>query len=183
MDPYFGKESGWFWEMLQFLAVSISLAFIGYQLKVQVTSNMLMALFEFSKKWRSRRLLNARKAVCESYLKNKTAGDQWKTVANFFEELGLLVKKNVIDSDVIWEEYSFEIEHYWPILQPKINSLRRDQGLDDTYFDSFEELYRSIDKVCQKKKRPAVGRGESACTEFCDGEIKAITAEIENLLP
>ena len=52
-------------------------------------------------------------------------------VANFFEKVGLFLKRDILDLEITWNFYALYAICYWEILEKDINELRKMQN-DDT---------------------------------------------------
>ena len=74
----------------------------------------------------------------------------FRSVAAFFEAIGILLQKRLIDIDLVYE--IFFVSQRWEKLWPVIRDLR--QELDNPgYMDKFEHLYEETQKYEQKKRR------------------------------
>jgi hypothetical protein len=62
-------------------------------------------------------------------------------VEAFFEQVGFLVNKNLVDIDVIVDRLGSLIISNWKKLQPWITALRKERD-DKTFGEHFEELYK-----------------------------------------
>jgi hypothetical protein len=140
----FGEDSSWVWSMLQFFGLVVSLGFIYYQLKAQVTGNMMQSLVSMADRWDSDHMMAFRRAAASSYLRDDIdlAGVDGEALA-FFEDIGLYYRKRVFTLDVIWERYSYYIEHYWAMYRLHIGRLR-ERTSDISWFSNFERLHREI---------------------------------------
>ena len=86
----------------------------------------------------------ARKETCGNFAKAETNINKPEhMVCSFFEEVGLYVKRGIFDRALVWEFYSFDIAHYWPMLEEPIRTLRT-KFVDKSFFEHFEELHRTI---------------------------------------
>jgi hypothetical protein len=150
---FFSPYSEWLWTMLQFMIITISLIFIGIQVRHQRNSNILSTLNNFYLKWNTDEMINCRMHICNDYLSKKeiTINNPEYTVLSFFEEMGVYLKKNVVDISSIWDLYSYCIEHYWPVLKPRIEEVRNREN-DRTLFIKFEYLYNEITKYTKSQK-------------------------------
>lgn len=95
---FVGPDSEWFWAMLQFLVVAISLYFIYKQLRIQSHANMLTALFELAAKWDSDRTIEAWYQVCENHKthpESHAINTPEERIASFFEQTALFMKKGL----------------------------------------------------------------------------------------
>ena len=162
----FGTDSSWFWAMCQFIVITISLIFIYRQLRIQRQANALSSLKSLDDKWRSINMAKARYAVCKKCgHDDKKIRHNEENILDFFEEMGLFLKRKVFDKKAIWEFYSYYIEHYWPILQPKIVEIRAETQ-DKTWFSNFEYLYKKCVLVSNKKGTPDPTKTEDRIKKF-----------------
>ena len=164
-----GNDSQWFWAMAQVFAVAISLWFIWRQIHFQRMANSLSTLAQFESRWTSQEMSAARKAVCEAFRDNARFGAQsTERVACFFEELGLHVTSKVFELAMVWELYSTYIEHYWPILEPRVAEM---QKKDPSVYTSFQDLHRRIKEHSRKKKAPAGVFSHEELLDFVKEEL------------
>ncbi len=74
-----------------------------------------------------------------------------RTVASFFEALGILLKRNLIQMDLVQDLFSIRLrwEKLWPILR-----ALREEFDESGFFISFEYLYDAEKKYRQSKGIP-----------------------------
>src|SRR5690349_3258245 len=119
-------------------------------------------------------MLHARRELCAGYRHDNDVVDgTMHHLCLFFEELGVFSSKKVLNSDIVWEIYSFEIEHYWAMTQNAINSFRKEQR-DETFYYNFERLYRRTRKLGAKKGAPAHDRTSGDIVKFIAHELKKV---------
>lgn len=137
--------------MLQFLAVISGFYFLFKQINLLREKNMLDTLLNIDALWKSNTLCKNRKMACEKYLENtKNINLEESVVLGFFEDIGLYVKRKVFGLDVVWEKYSYYIDHYWDMYEPHIQAYREGTS-DDTWFHSFEYLKSKMDQFSQQR--------------------------------
>ncbi|HLD08965.1 MAG TPA: hypothetical protein VJB68_02825, partial [Methylophilaceae bacterium] len=125
LDNVFGPNSAWFWTMAQGIAVTATLILIYRQLVAQRFSNILGSVASLDGRWKTVEMYKARKALCAKHGgKDLSISRQDGLVLDFFEEMGLYLKKGVFTPDILWELYSYYIEHYWRIAEPLVNEYR-----------------------------------------------------------
>jgi hypothetical protein len=169
LDNTIGQNSSWFWTMAQAFVVAISLIFIYRQIKAQRVGNSLAALKALDDRWRSPEYLAARQSIAKAYPStDKSLGNDEYLVLSFFEEIGIYVKNEVFDLEPVWDLYSYYIEHYWPILLPRVSEYRITES-DDSYYDRAQLLY---DKCCalSKKRKANPKKTEVQLAQFVEGE-------------
>jgi hypothetical protein len=131
------------------MVVAVSLYLIYKQIRIQSHANMLTALFELSNKWNTPHMLESRSNVSESALKdkrNRAINQDEERIASFFEEIGFYLSQGAFTAEAIWEQYSYYIEHYWPMLEPHVLEFRKAER-DDTWFEQFERLYNRMQRL------------------------------------
>lgn len=174
LEEIFSQNGEWFWAMCQFLVVSITLLLILRQLRLQNDSHLTTAFASFESRWNSRMMLQARRLVCERYAPNATNVEQaLAQVAYFFEELGVYCKRRILDEEVLWEIYSFQIENYWVMGKNGISCFRKEFG-DQTFFRNYESLYFRMREINVKKGAPADERTSQDLADFIFHELQII---------
>jgi hypothetical protein len=66
--------------------------------------------------------------------------DHFVRVANTFETIGNMVKKDILSKDDVLDEFSFVIEASWRRLEPFIAYARACPGSTDRLFENFEYM-------------------------------------------
>lgn len=168
---FIGPDSSWFWGMIQALVIVASLLFICKQIRYQRYGNLLTTLVALDAKWRSKEMIAARQYICENYeSKDATISSPEDFVLNFFEEIGLYLKHNVISASLVWDLYSYYIENYWAILSPRITKFHADTD-DKTWYENFQELQLKMRKESNKRKVTRKDITEIDIKKFIDGEM------------
>jgi len=72
-------------------------------------------------------------------------------VSNFFEKIGLFLKRDILDLEFTWNYYAMYSICYWEVLEKDINELRKLQN-DNTPWEGFEYLYKQMKKHDRKLK-------------------------------
>jgi hypothetical protein len=143
-----GDGSSAFWTMMGFLALVFSFYFLIKQIKIQNSANMMSFINVTESKWRSDEFVEIRKKVCAK--QTNRIDKEEETLLSFFEDLGILYKRRIVDIDIIWEKFSYYIENYWQILEPNIIEFQKESN-DSTWFQNFENLYSETIKYSAKK--------------------------------
>ena len=143
-----GDESGAFWTMAGVLLLLVSFIFVIRQIRIQNHSNMMSFIQTSESSWRSKDFLEIRKIVCENT--DKSIDYNKECILSFFEDLGILYKRKVIDLDLIWDKFSYYIESYWMIIEPSIKEYQA-KSKDKTWYENFEKLSHDILSLSKKK--------------------------------
>jgi hypothetical protein len=174
-----GPDSLWFWQALQAIAVTVSLLMIWRQLRLQRYKNMLDVLTYLDQTWSEERLVFARLIVCRAYTEKKGLHDinfRQEPLYSFFENIGLLVRKRVLDPDVIWESYSQPIEYYWCMLETSVHNFRA-AGHDNTWYTGFEYLYHKCAKISLKNSAENPRKSDDVLQKYASTELKRLRKE------
>lgn len=157
--------------MAQFLAVSVTLTFIYRQIKLHRYSNMLNMISAIDARWNSADFIKHRQDICNRYnAGNLPINREEGEVLGFFEDLGVFLKKGVFDNDVVWDKYSYYIEHYWAMYDPHIKEFRTSHN-DDTWYNKFELLKNEMAKESKKNKLDNAAKTQAQITTFIGGEL------------
>lgn len=133
------KES-WFWSLVNSALLLLSILLVWRQLRIQGYSHNLQSMFSLNSRWNSYEMTLARKEVCTHHMSNRTWNRPEEFVAMFFEDLGNYVVQGALPIRFVWSAYSYEVEHYWPMLEEEIRKTRNDRK-DNTLYTSFEKLH------------------------------------------
>jgi hypothetical protein len=132
--------------------------------------NMLTLLGTFHDRWHSIDLIQARIHICEDFTKAETSIQVYEEpVLNFFEELGLYLKKGVFDKEIVWEIYSYEVQHYWQILRPRVDAFTTVDN-DKTWYSNFKYLFDEMNKQ-SLRKNAKLPETQEALEKFVKGEL------------
>jgi hypothetical protein len=170
-----GPDSVWFWGAVQAIGVITTLLMIYRQVRIGQLSSMLEALNQLEKKWTSPGMLNARKQICEGYQKLATRGSKEldvssNTVLVFFEEIGLLYSLRILSRDLLWERLSYNIVHYWQLIEPKVQEMRASEN-DETFYDKFENIAFHMRGVEAKRTGKNALKTEAQLMDYIKQEI------------
>jgi hypothetical protein len=168
----FGKGSEWFWALMQFIVVTITLLLIYGELRVSSAAHIVASLTSLNERWTSRTLVSHRKRICDANLKDMpvlTLGHQ--VVFTFLEELGLYIKRGWVPREVIWDTYSYYIENYWDMCSQEVQDRRRESN-DQSVFEHFEHLARTMRAMNKKRNIPDEKRTKEQIRKFAEGEMQ-----------
>lgn len=152
----FGAGSEWFWGMAQAVAVTATLLLILQQISLQRKATALTSFGQMNEQWNSEELLRARAAIAgRATVGQAVKGSGPRTVATFFEEMGLHLKKGVFDTEYVWDRYSFSALIYWRLMAQPIKQLRKDDG-DDSWYCNYEYLVKRLQAFGVRRRRPTL---------------------------
>jgi hypothetical protein len=135
-----GPGSEWFWSMVQFFAVLITLLGIYRQLKAQAVANALGKLQFLEDRWNADRMSYARLTTAQSLKTAKPAAGMEPAmieIADFWEDIaGLLEDGHVRLTDL--QGWSGSCQLWWASLKPAVEAER--VVLQTAVYDSWQRL-------------------------------------------
>ena len=165
-------DSQTFWLMVQAIGVISTLVLIWRQIKLQGLGNSISSLTEIEAEWKSDKMAEARREICKCYLDGNAGGIQSaERIACFFETLGLYHQRKMFDTILIWELYSSYVENYWPMLKPRIQKMRDDDG-DRSIYTQFEGFYDRMRSVSKKQGAPTDVKTPEVLMAFAKWELE-----------
>ena len=102
--------------------------------------------------------------------------DDLEIVLDFFETLGLLIRKKTIDEELVWNSFSYWVMRYATLAKPQIERRRKDES-DKTYYQEFDYLVERINYF-EVKKRHLV-----ATATITDNQIASFLSEESRCRP
>ena len=104
-------------------------------------------LLRLEAKYDSERMKELRRRAAGGFLEGRLV-DEAYYVLDFFEEAGLLLSKNAIDEDILFESFYHSILAYWFTARKHILELRRE---NKELYDHFELLAQREVAYAMKK--------------------------------
>ncbi len=173
---YFGPGSEWFWQMLQCAIVIITGLLVVRQIQLQGDSHIVNSFAMLHERWNSQMMLKARRLVCENYRPdNKNIDQPAFQIGAFFEEVGIYCRRGRLNKHLVWELYSFEVEHYWPILENNVLSLRKSFKGDNTYYHHFERLHTELLSMNGNKGATTQKKTQEDVRDFIEFELGIVS--------
>jgi hypothetical protein len=95
-------------------------------------------------------MMKARKRVAKA-LQNHISTQEIDTVLDFFETLGILVRRHAVDDELAWNSFSYWVLRYAALTQDHIVARRKNES-DETYWQEFEFLIKRFTEIEIKKR-------------------------------
>jgi hypothetical protein len=139
---FIGPGSEWFWTMLQFVVVAVTLVGIYYQLRSSQSANAFAQLGSLVDEWQGERLTRKRRAIYLALRDGAAPADipdaAAEAVANYWEKVGSLVRAGHIAPSLIAEGHA-GAESFWGILDSWVQRVRT-EGANPKFYEHFEWL-------------------------------------------
>jgi hypothetical protein len=119
-------------------------------------------------RFNSEEMLRARRELAAQLLRKNH--DPWETVMEFFESIGLLLRKGSLDKEMVWATFSFYIIRWWELCKPFIEEKKKK---DITYYKDFkkllDEMY-TIETMKRGKTKQDVTPTQAELIQFLEDE-------------
>jgi hypothetical protein len=173
-----GPGSEWFWSMLQFVVVAVTLVGIYYQLRSSQSANAFTQLGALVDEWNSERLVRKRMAVILALRDGAVQADipssPANAVANYWEKVGALVRAGHIPASLIAEGMGFTND-WWGILAPFVRSQRTEDA-NPNLWEHFEWLAGTLVRI-----HPAAAFDQQLFGRTLEERIAAYEADLRDL--
>ncbi len=149
----FGPGSEWFWSMLQFLVVAVTLLGIYSQLRVSQSANAFAQLDTLEHELRGERLTRRRLRCLIALRDEGPAADLGRIgspVARFWEKTGSLARVGHLETSMLRESIGGDCQAWWAILEPSMLRDREADG-DPTLWTHFEWLAGEMDRLGRRQ--------------------------------
>lgn len=127
-----GPGSEWFWSMLQFVIVAITLFAIYRQVRVQASTAAIEQMDAIVKEWRSesstRHTLDIATALRDGVPPEKVPYGAASTIGDFWEGIGYLVRAGHIDHKLLHEALGSGPRWWWAVLARWAHGVRVETG-------------------------------------------------------
>jgi hypothetical protein len=123
-----------------------ALVYASLQLKQARESERMQHLLRFIEQFEHAPMAGYRKVVAEQRTKGVTYPAEAQEILNFFETIGLLVRRGYLDVDDVWSSFSYWMFNVYADFRDDIEQEQKD---DDHYYQDFcalIELLRKIEK-------------------------------------
>lgn len=141
----FGPGSEWFWSMLQFVVVAITLVGIYVQLRQARAANAFAQANAMQEQWSGERMVRRVHAIATALRDDGPGADlsaHVVSIGNFWEGVASLVRAGHVEIGVVRENLGGGCRLSWLILEPAVRASRTTQGPD--LFEHFEWLADQI---------------------------------------
>ena len=105
-----------------------------------------------------RRILSLEFKDAEDFVKRygdmnmiKPEQEAFMSAVNYFDALGVLVRRELVDADLVYECWTGDIARVWEKIKPIVEAIRKDVGYP--FLENAEYFYNEMKKRGQKLKQ------------------------------
>ena len=153
------------------LGVIIALINLSSQIRRSKFSQSVDLLLKFEDRFfNSAQMKGARRAAANSLL---NGGDSSiEDVLDFFETVGMLVRRHALDNEMVWNTFFYWLHCYWSAANDYISKERQE---DPTMWEEFSYLHKCMVNVEKRKTRCSDAdllHSKESLNEFLNEESK-----------
>jgi hypothetical protein len=108
-------------------------------------------LFQLEDRFETPIIRGARKSAAMA-LKNNAGCEEIEPVLDFFETIGILIRRHAVDEELVWNSFSHWALRYAALAREQIE-LRRISESDATYYEEFDQFVGRLTKIDTRKRR------------------------------
>ena len=142
------------------LAVSVIAVGFSYQAaKYQWLSTSATLLTSFTTSYDSAEMRAARKSFAEKLLdddeRQRIDLASSEKVLEFFEEIGYLTRRKVLDKGMVWNHFSWFLERYYQAVtkHPSMLERTREEQRSSAIYQEVDWLYYELKKIDRKEDK------------------------------
>jgi hypothetical protein len=126
-------------------AIGATLFVVWRQIRASKQVASLQLFLQLAAQWDSAVMQRKRARLARRLLADRAAVDLDDTVLVFLETLAHMVKRRLVDRDLVWTTFSIDVSSYWAVVRHYINH-EREKTSDPTLFrglENIEQIFRS----------------------------------------
>lgn len=156
----FGSGSEWFWSMLQFVVVAVTLIAIYVQLRQDRAANAFSQASSLREDWNGE--IMARRKLAHLLALRDNAPDAYvlnlaEPIGNFWDHVGGLVRAGHLSLPLVYEHLGSQCQTTWNILEPQARDMQATDGA--AIWDNFAWLATQCARL-----RKASGKHDGSMT-------------------
>lgn len=154
------------------VAISVTLFVVWRQIRASKQLASLQLFLQLAAQWDSADMQQKRARLARKLLDDPTAVDLDDTALVFLETLAHMVRRRLVDRDLVWTTFSIDVSSYWPVARHYVEHIRQAMS-DPTLFEELETLSKSFatnDQVPRGASRSQIGFTPSALESFLEWE-------------
>jgi hypothetical protein len=174
---FWGPGSEWFWSMLQFVVVAVTLVGIYYQFRLQRAANAFEQANRIGAEWETEPMLRAKLQVARAVVAGEPVPEgALNVIGNYWDQVASLVRRGHVDAQVVYQSAGGGTPFWWAAVAGATRDLRG-RRQDPMIFESFEWLAKKFSAYAAKDDAPLVFDSAAVATIFQAG-IPAIVDRI-----
>lgn len=148
-----------------------ALSYTAIQLKRSRDDERVRHLVEFIKEFDSEPMTGWRRGVANQRLRGGDLPDEWLRLLDFFETIGLLVRRGYLDVHDVWSMFSYWMFSIYADFRDDIEQIRRD---NDTFYGDFCDLIERLREIEEESGGTDDRPSKDEIREFWEDEANTL---------
>lgn len=127
-----------------FVTGIVALKYAKRQLAENRESDKVQHLVRFIERFEDQPMASCRKAVAEKKIKGTSYPPEAENILNFFETIGLLVRRGYLDISDVWNSFGYWMFNVYADFREEIE---QEQRADRSYYEDFCTLIDGLRKI------------------------------------
>jgi hypothetical protein len=149
-----------------------ALAYASRQLKQARESEKMQHLLRFIEQFEHPPMANYRKAVAAQRIKGTAYPPEAQEILNFFETIGLLVRRGYLDVEDVWSSFAYWMFNVYGDFRDDIEQEQRE---DESYYQDFCSLVEMLRKIEKEEGGSDDRPSREDIIEFWKDELRTMT--------
>lgn len=154
------------------VAISATFFVVWRQIRASKQLASIQLFLQLATQWDSANMQQKRARLARRLLADRAAVDLDDTALVFLETLAHMVKRGLVDRDLVWTTFSIDVSSYRAVVRHYIDYERKRKS-DPTLFEELEALSQSFavhDQVSRGAGESQLGFTRSALESFLQWE-------------
>jgi len=121
-----------------------ALIYAHLQLKQSRESEKVKHLIEFITEFERDPMVNYRRTVAEKRLKGTAYPPEAQKILDFFETIGLLVRRDYLDAEDVWSSFGYWMFNIYADFR---DDIEQEQRLDKNYYGDSSDLLKRLHEI------------------------------------
>lgn len=148
--------------------VIVTIVMINRQLRRGRSDLQMRQQTYFEDKFDSVTLINERKKLANQLLSGSPHADIKEPVMDFFESVGIMLRKGYLEKELVWAGFSYFTYRWWSTCKDYITKERELKKNDKTIFEDFQYLVDELYEFECKKRLMSRAELEPSVSELQD---------------
>lgn len=135
-------------QIVSALAAAAGFICVAIQIHRSRASFRVELILKLDDRFNSKDFRKLRTKAVKSILKKKFKDAE--EIFDFFETVGLLLRKGTLDKEMVWNTFFYWIHHYWVVCEDYIANEQRD---DSSTWEDFKFLHGQVIKVEKRRTK------------------------------
>jgi hypothetical protein len=148
-----------------------ALVYAGRQLTQAREAEKVKNLIEFIQEFEREPMAHYRRTVAEKRIKGTVYPPEAQKILDFFETIGLLVRRGYLDADDVWSSFGYWMFNIYADFR---EDIEQEQRFDKSYYQDSCDLLKRLQKIEEESGSSDDRPSREEILDFWHDEVKTI---------